>query len=79
MLFVPMVHISHAQLSPLQLLPSLNAFIQVNIMGTQHDMQIHTPTRFTAFLLTLLLGLQAGQLALDSHVGNTYNNVRIVQ
>jgi hypothetical protein len=39
-------------------------------MGAQHDMQIHTHTQFTVFLLDLLLDLQAGQLAPGSHVGN---------
>jgi hypothetical protein len=74
MLFVPAVHISHTQPSLLQLLQSLNTFIQVNIMGARLNMKIHTHThtRFTAFLLVLLLDHQAGHLAPDAHVGNTY-------
>jgi hypothetical protein len=39
-------------------------------MGAQHDMQRCTHTQFAAFLLLLLLDLQANQLAPDLHVGN---------
>jgi hypothetical protein len=66
-LFVPSVHISHAQLPLYNCYTILNTFIHVNIMGVQHDMQ----TQLTVFLLVLLLDLQAGQLSPDSHVGNS--------
>jgi hypothetical protein len=39
-------------------------------MGARLDMQRCTQTQFTAFLLVLLLDLQACQFALDPHVGN---------
>jgi hypothetical protein len=48
---------SHAQ-PPYNCYTSLKTFIQVNIMGVRHGMQIHTCTQFTAFLLVLLLDLQ---------------------
>jgi hypothetical protein len=35
----------------------------------------HIHTQFTTFLLVLLLDLQAGQLAPDSHVGNSTVNI----
>ncbi len=70
-LFVPSVHISLAQPPLYNCYTILNTFIHVNIMGVQHDMQIHTQGQLTVFLLVLLLDLQAGQLSPDSHVGNS--------
>ncbi len=56
---------------PLQLLQCLSSFTQENIMDERHDMQIHayTYTIHSFCLLDLLLDLQAGQLAQDSHLG----------
>ncbi len=56
---------------PLQLLQGLNTFIQVNIMGARHDIYIQTHILFTGSLLVLPFDPQAGQLALDFHIGNT--------
>jgi hypothetical protein len=62
---------------PLQLFQSLNTFIQVNTMDSRHNRYIHTHTQSTAFLLFLLLDLQAGQLAPYRCVENNYNELLV--
>jgi hypothetical protein len=74
-LFVLTVHASHIQPPFYNYYTSLNTSMHVNIMGLRYDIQIHPHTQTTIFLLVLLLDLQAGQLALYSHVGNsTYSS-----
>jgi hypothetical protein len=71
-LFVITAHTSHTVYSkpPLQLYTSVNTSMHVNIMGVLPEIQIHSHTKSTVFLLVLLLDLPAGQLAPDCNVAN---------